>query len=254
MMRKLFLTLLSLVLAFGGESPALDVAARHLEAYRQQRKACGDEDELATLRLKANYIRLKSWMALETDDDAYVQAQKELLDLRERAYLLAKARYEQGLASLRDVYETGAELYAMTEHTEKVHPTLAEMKAMYLALFKGAKATENRVDELKTAIIWFSHVEIILSDVVSTNEKELFNLLQERYRQGLCSYWELAHAKLNLLLLTNEEQYAAYTAELYNEIEENAVSVAENDYRVTELLFLARCSLVRYRKWSEFSH
>ena len=134
MMRKLFLTLLSLVLAFGGESPALDVTARHLEAYRQQRKACGDEDELATLRLKANYIRLKSWIALETDDDAFVQAQKELLDLRERAYLLAKARYEQGLASLRDVYETGAELYAMTEHTEKVHPTLAEMKAMYSPL------------------------------------------------------------------------------------------------------------------------
>ena len=113
---------------------------------------------------------------------------------------------------------------------------------------------ENRVDELKTAIIWFSRVEMILSDVERTNEKELFNLLQERYRQGLCSYWELAHAKLNLLLLTNEEQYAAYTAELYNEIEENAVSVAENDYRVTELLFLARCSLVRYRKWAEFSH
>jgi len=229
-------------------------AARHLEAYRQQRKDCGDEDELATLRLKANYIRLKSWIALETDYEAFVQAQKELLDLRERAYLLAKARYEQGLASLRDVYETGAELYAMTEHTEKVHPTLAEMKAMYSALFRGAKAMENRVDELKTAIIWFSRVEMILSDVVRTNEKELFNLLQERYRQGLCSYWELAHAKLNLLLLTNEEQYAAYTAELYNEIEENAVSVAENDYRVTELLFLARCSLVRYRKWSEFSH
>lgn len=254
MMRKFFLTILSLGLAFGGESPALDVAARHLEAYRQQRKACGDEDELATLRLKADYIRLKAWVVLETDDEAYLQAQKELLDLRDQAYRLAKARYEQGLAPLRDVYETGAELYAMPEHTEKVHPTIAEMKSMHSALLKGAETMGNRVDELKTAIIWYSRVEKVLSDIVLTHEKELFNLLQERYRQGLCSYWELAHAKLIFLLLTNEEQYAAYTAELYNEIEENAVAAAVNDYCVTELLFLARCRLVQYRKWAEFSH
>ncbi|MBE6420189.1 MAG: hypothetical protein E7031_08675 [Akkermansiaceae bacterium] len=155
-MRKFFLTILCLGCALSGESPALDVAAKLLEDYQQQRKACGDEDALQVLRLKIRYTEMKAWTALETDDEAYEQAEKELLALREQAYRLAKARYEQGLATMRDVYETGAQLYYMTESSQRVRPTLEELRTMRMSLLRSARATGNKAEELKTEIIWYT--------------------------------------------------------------------------------------------------
>ena len=77
-MRKFFLTILCLGCALGGESPALDVAAKLLEDYQQQRKACGDEDALQVLRLKIRYTEMKAWTALETDDEAYEQGFEDM--------------------------------------------------------------------------------------------------------------------------------------------------------------------------------
>lgn len=253
-MRKFFLTILCLGCALGGESPALDVAAKLLQDYQQQRKACGDEDALQVLRLKIRYTEMKAWTALETDDEAYDLASEELLSLRDQAYLLAKARYEQGLASMRDVYETGAQLYYMTESSQRVRPTLEELRTMRMTLLRSARATGNKAEELKTEIIWYSNVELILTDIVNRYKEELLKLSRERYKQGLISYWDFKQAELNVLEVTSEDQYAAYTAELYNEVEENAAATGRNDYRMTELLFLARCRLVEYRKWENLSH
>jgi hypothetical protein len=59
LLKKIFLAILCLLLAVGGESPALDVAAKHLEDYRQQCKACGNEETLQELRLQCQYLVLK---------------------------------------------------------------------------------------------------------------------------------------------------------------------------------------------------
>lgn len=253
-MRKFFLTILCLGCAVGGESPALDVAAKLLEDYQQQRKVCGDEDALQVLRLKIRYTEMKAWTALDTDDEAYEQAEKELLALREQAYRLAKARYEQGLATMRDVYETGAQLYYMTESSQRVRPTLEELRTMRMSLLRSARATGNKAEELKTEIIWYSNVELILTDIDLMYGEELRDLSREQYQQGLISYWELAQTEINLLKVTSEEQYAAYVAELYKAIEANEVATGRNDYRITELLFLARARLVEHRKWENLSH
>jgi len=111
---------------------------------------------LQVLRLKIRYTEMKAWTALETDDEAYEQAEKELLALREQAYRLAKARYEQGLATMRDVYETGAQLYYMTESSQRVRPTLEELRTMRMSLLRSARATGNKAEELKTEIIWYT--------------------------------------------------------------------------------------------------
>lgn len=58
-MIKFFLTILCIGIAVGGESPALDVAAKHLEDYRQQCKACGNGETLQELRLQCQYLVLK---------------------------------------------------------------------------------------------------------------------------------------------------------------------------------------------------
>lgn len=254
-MTKLALSILCLGLVLGGMCPALDVAEKLLEDYQQQRRACGDEDELATLRLRADFTWLKAWTALETDDEAYELASEELLALREQAYLLAKARYEQGLASLRDVYETGAQLYYMTQCRQRVRPTLEEeLRTMRMTLLRSARATGNKAEELKTEIIWYSNVELILTDIDLMYGEELRDLSREQYQQGLISYWELAQTEINLLKVTSEEQYAAYVAELYKAIEANEVATSRNDYRITELLFHARARLVEHRKWENLSH
>lgn len=254
-MTKLALSILCLGLVLGGMCPALDVAEKLLEDYQQQRRACGDEDELAMLRLRADFTWLKAWTALETDDEAYDLASEELLALREQAYLLAKARYEQGLASLRDVYETGAQLYYMTQCRQRVRPTLEEeLRTMRMTLLRSARATGNKAEELKTAIIWYTNVELILTDINLMYGEELRDLSREQYQQGLISYWELAQTEINLLKVTSEEQYAAYVAELYKAIEANEVATSRNDYRITELLFHARARLVEHRKWENLSH
>lgn len=253
-MTKLALSILCLGLVLGGMCPALDVAEKLLEDYQQQRRAYGDEDELAMLRLRADFTWLKAWTALETDDEAYDLASEELLALREQAYLLAKARYEQGLASLRDVYETGAQLYYMTKSSQRVRPTLEELRTMRMTLLRSARATGNKAEELKTEIIWYNNVELILTDIDLMYGEELRDLSREQYQQGLISYWELAQTEINLLKVTSEEQYTAYVAELYKAIEANEVATSRNDYRITELLFLARARVVEHRKWENLSH
>ena len=254
-MTKLALSILCLGLVLGGMCPALDVAEKLLEDYQQQRRVCGNEDELAMLRLRADFTWLKAWNALETDDEAYDLASEELLALREQAYLLAKAQYEQGLASLRDVYETGAQLYYMTQCRQRVRPTLEEeLRSMRMTLLRSARATGNKAEELKTEIIWYNNVELILTDINLMYGEELRDLSREQYQQGLISYWELAQTEINLLKVTSEEQYAAYVAELYKAIEANEVATTRNDYRITELLFHARARLVEHRKWENLSH
>lgn len=254
MIKKIFLTILCLWLAVGGESPALDVAAKLLEDYQRQRKACGDEDALQVLHLNARYTAVKAWTALETDDAAYEKANEELLALREQAYRLAKARYEQGMASMRDVYETGAELYYLsTIISTNAHPTLEELRTLRSALLRSAKATGNRAEVLKTEIIWYRNVEMILTDIVRRYGEELLKLSREQYQQGLITYWEFKQVELILLNVTSEEQFETYTAELYKKIEANAAATGRNDYRIAELLFLARCRLVEYKKWAELS-
>ena len=92
---------------------------------------------------------------------------------------------------------------------------------------------------------------MILTDIVRRYGEELLKLSREQYQQGLITYWEFKQVELILLNVTSEEQYAAYAAELYKEVEANAAATGRNDYRITELLFLARCRLVEYKKWAE---
>lgn len=253
MMRRFFVPLLSLVLALGGECLGMEVAAGLLADYQQQRKACGDEDELATLRLKARYTWLKVWTALETDDALHDKSEKELLVLRRKAYRLARARYEQGLASLRDVYETGAELFQMMRDNKKAQPSQEELRTMAQELIRTAKATGNKADVLKTEIVWYHNVTPVLSDIVPASQKKLRDISREQYQQGKISYWELAKAELNQMRINSEEEYAAYADRLYKEVEKLGVATDKNDYRITELLFRAREILVQHKKWLELS-
>ena len=79
----------------------------------------------------------------------------------------------------------------------------------------------------------------------------MLKLSREQYQQGLITYWEFKQVELIRLNVTGEEQFETYTAELYKKIEANAAATGRNDYRITELLFLARCRLVEYKKWAE---
>ena len=209
---------------------------------------CDKIDEVSV----ANY-NCPGQIVITGKKEAVEKANEELLALREQAYRLAKARYEQGLASARDVYETGAELYCITEGSKVVCPTLEELRAMRMTLLRSAKATGNRAEVLKTEIIWYRNVEMILTDIVRRYGEELLKLSREQYQQGLITYWEFKQVELIRLNVTSEEQFETYTAELYKKIEANAAATGRNDYRITELLFLARCRLVEYKKWAELS-
>ena len=111
MIKKIFLTILCLWLAVGGESSALDVVAKHLEDYQQQRKACGDEDALQVLCLQCQYLVSKDAVqAAPLDFESWMSNMPFILALHEKAYRLAETRYKKGLGTLWDMYETGMQL------------------------------------------------------------------------------------------------------------------------------------------------
>lgn len=95
MKRTFFLILLCLGLAVCGESPALDVAAKHLEDYRQQCKACGNEDDLQELSLQCQYLVSKDAVQAATFPSYYFS--KMMCELRllqittERTFSVLKA-------------------------------------------------------------------------------------------------------------------------------------------------------------------
>lgn len=248
MMRKTFLTILSLGLAVGGECLALDVAEKHLKDYQQQRKICGDEDKLATLRLTANYQLLKSWAEVGGGGNlALKDALQTYQDLCAQAYHLAESRYKQGFASVREVYETGAELYRCVENSNLIGsdvsgvtlPSIESLRSMRQTLTRAAEATGSREDWLKTEIIWHFNIDRDFNKIPSY-EAELLGILRQRYQQGLISQWELANAELDLQPATSLEQRAADAAELYNRMYEHAAATGDNSYPFTEQLFRAR--------------
>ena len=101
-------SILCMGLAIGGEGMATQVAAKHLKDYEWLRKASGEEDAIALLRMQSEY---QSMVRGEVDD-IWATSYAEEMSLREKAYDLAESRYKQGLGTVRDVYETGIELYA----------------------------------------------------------------------------------------------------------------------------------------------
>lgn len=110
-MMKVLLIILCLGLSVGGKSLAVEVAAKHLEDYQQQRKACGDEDALQVLRLQCQYLVSKDAVqAAPLDFESWMSNMPFILALHEKAYRLAEIRYKKGLGTLWDMYETGMQL------------------------------------------------------------------------------------------------------------------------------------------------
>ena len=209
MMRKFFLTILCLGFTAGGESQALDVAAKHLEDYQQQRKACGDEDALQELRLRCRYLVSKDAVqAAPLDFESWMSNMPFILALHEKAYRLAETRYKKGLGTLWDMYETGMHLYSYTESCVSICCTLSrpapeslispeQLKALRQTLSQAAMDGENRERWLKTEIIWNTSIEQDLRKV-RAYRTELVELQQKRYRQGLATLWDVALAELEL--------------------------------------------------------
>ena len=209
MMKKIFLTILCLWLAVVGESPALDVAAKHLEDYQQQRKACGDEDALQVLRLQCQYLVSKDAVqAAPLDFESWMSNMPFILALHEKAYRLAETRYKKGLGSLWDMYETGMQLYSYTESCASICCTLSrpapeslisleQLKELKQTLSQAAMAGENRERWLKAEILWYTSIEQDLRKVCAYRT-ELVDLQQKRYRQGLATLWDVALAELEL--------------------------------------------------------
>ena len=210
MMRKFFFTILSLGLAVGGESLALDVAAKHLEDYQQQRKTIGDEDALQELRLQYLYLSAKeAETAHPFNVGTWGRDMSANLALREKAYRLAETRYKEGLGTLWDVYETGIELYSYTESCVPIccclsRPasesiiSLEQLKSLRQTLSKAAEAGETRERWLKAEILWVHSIERD-SRKVCAYRTELVELLRKRYQQGLATHWDVALAELDLM-------------------------------------------------------
>ncbi|MBR5895389.1 MAG: hypothetical protein IKZ13_07600 [Akkermansia sp.] len=209
MKRTFFLILLCLGLAVCGESPALDVAAKHLEDYRQQCKACGNEDALQELRLQCEYLVSKDAVqAAPLDFESWMSNMPFILALHEKAYRLAETRYKKGLGTLWDMYETGMQLYSYTESCASICCTLSrpapeslispeQLKELRQTLSQVAMAGENRERWLKAEILWSSGIEQDLRKV-RAYRTELVELQQKRYRQGVATLWDVALAELEL--------------------------------------------------------
>lgn len=260
---RIFVLVCSALTLFA-ESPALELAAKHLEDYQQQRKICGKEDELATLRLQVLYLQTKVKLDKSANKtQAVAEDTKQLLKLCAQAYHLARSRYEHGTGSLQDVYETA---YILNEQVSYYHdnadflqgdvPTEEDLVRMRETLKNAATAANDRAAWLRAEVFWFrsrapEHGEMVFDKY----KTELITLLRERYQQGLISYWELACSEQELKDITFNPkkspaeaakfreklaENAAEATEFYRQLEQHATATGRADYQFTELLLRAR--------------
>lgn len=259
-------SILCMGLAIGGEGMATQVAAKHLKDYEWLRKASGEEDAIALLRMQSEY---QSMVRGEVDD-IWATSYAEEISLREQAYDLAESRYKQGLGTVRDVYETGIELYdcirtyeegrdlwmAMRPNSAPIPParecpiSLEQLKALRQTVSAAAQASGNRLDWLNAEILWYTHMEVDCTKD-RAYKAELADLLRKRYQQGFASRWEVALAELNLqqamiyqppveTVLQRWDEYIKAMADLYCQLEQIAKSGSGGDGRVYEQLFRLR--------------
>lgn len=216
---KVLLIILCLGLSVGGKSLAVEVAAKHLEDYLQHSKMKGEDNAVTTLRMQEQYLWLKTLQLISETSGSKGVLAGELtrnpgdVSGQEKAYQLAKSRYEQGLGTLWDMYETGLELYVaysvvgFIENNvlpgREVVPTAKEdisfeqLNDLRRILTNAANASGNREAWLRTEILWSIHVSENIDDEI-TYRTELVELLRNRYLQGLATHWEVAIAELDL--------------------------------------------------------
>lgn len=245
-MYRFFLSVLCLCLAVGGACSALEVAARYLEDYQQQRKAIGDEDALQVLRLQCLYLSSKE---AEQADPFNIETwgcnMPIVIATREKAYRLAEARYKAGLGTLWDVYETGIELYSYSESCASICRSLSrpapvslvsldQLKELRQALSQAAEAGETRERWLKAEMLWAHGIEWDIGKVCAYRT-ELLELLRNRYQQGLATHWEVALAELDLQeaglflppaeeVLQRWEEYTKAMSQLYEQMRKAAAA------------------------------
>lgn len=258
-------SILCMGLAIGGEGMATQVAAKHLKDYEWLRKASGEEDAIALLRMQSEY---QSMVRGEVDD-IWATSYAEEMSLREKAYGLAESRYKQGLGTVRDVYETGVELYACIRTYEEgrdlwmaMRPTsaplpparecpisLERLKALRQTVTAAAQAPGNRPDWLNAEILWYTHMEVNRTKD-RAYKAELADLLRKRYQQGFATHWEVALAELNLqqamiyqppveTVLQRWDEYIKAEDDLYRQLEQMTKS-GNADWRIYEQLFRLR--------------
>lgn len=216
---KVLLIILCLGISVGGKSLAVEVAAKHLEDYLQHSKMKGEDNAVTTLRMQEQYLWLKTIQLISETSGSKGVLAGELtrnpgdVSGQEKTYQLAKSRYEQGLGTLWDMYETGLELYVaysvvgFIENNvlpgRKVVPTAKEdisfeqLNDLRRILTNAANASGNREAWLRTEILWSIHVSKNIDDEI-TYRTELVELLRNRYLQGLATHWEVAIAELDL--------------------------------------------------------
>lgn len=290
-MRKLFLTILCLGLAVGGKCLAVEVAAKHLEDYLQHSKMKGEDNAVTTLRMQEQYLWLKTLQLISETSGSKGVLAGELTrnpgDVRgqEKAYQLAKSRYEQGLGTLWDVYETGLELYVAYSFvgfiennvlpgreavpTAKEDISFEQLNDLRRILTNASNVSGDREAWLRTEILWSIHVSENIDDEI-TYKTELVELLRNRYRQGLATHWEIAIAELDLqkvrlrmerrrALLPCATPRAFPTADdaqkweelvrdvnaLYRQLAQTAEDSHHADSRICEQLFHLRFMLLR---------
>lgn len=233
-----------------GVCSAWEAAAGHLSDAEQGRRACGAEDAVQSLRLRALYQLQRETCGGEEGSRS--------VDLFAVAYRLAEKRYREGLAPLRVVYETGAELFAAAEFHSVSNkgeiPTRECLNRIRQVLTHAAESMNNREDWLKTELLWFQHIEPD-GQKVRICQEEWVRILQRRYQDGLIPQAELSLAALDgqgLCLFTppgdgvrqRAEAWAKEAADLYCRLEKTAAASEEVGYQFHELLFRARLRLL----------
>lgn len=144
------------------------------------------------------------------------------VDLFAVAYRLAEKRYREGLAPLRVVYETGAELFAAAEFHSVSNkgeiPTRERLNRIRQVLTHAAESMNNWEDWLKTELLWFQHIE--------------------PDGQGLCLFSPPDDG-----VRQRAEAWAKEAADLYCRPEKTAEASEDVGYQFHELLFRARLRL-----------
>lgn len=240
--------------------PALESAGKHLEAYLQGCRTGDKGETVRALRLQALY-QLSSHLARPVGNDLVCTEAEaaQALALYAEAYRLADTRYRKGEGSLRDVYETGLELFSCAvffpELQDKANlraPSAAHLSKLRRKLIDAAVVENNREEQLRIEILWFQRMEPDGKKARSYQE-ELVNLLQQRCHEGMISHWEVASAELELqgmslftpsadtdTVLQRMETLAKAAASLYRNLEQIAATPKVSDLRILEQLFLVR--------------
>lgn len=240
--------------------PALESAGKHLEAYLQECRTDDRGDTIRALRLQALY-RLSSHLA-HPESNVLVCTKAEAaqaLALCAEAYRLAATRYRKGEGSLRDVYETGLELFSCAAFYPELQdeanlraPSAAHLSKLHRMLIDAAVAENNREDQLRIEILWFQRMKPD-NQKARSYQAELVNLLQRRCHEGMISHWEVASAELALqemslfippadidTVLQRMEARAKAAASLYRTLEQIAATSKVSNRRILEQLFRVR--------------